>query len=89
MLILPSFNWGIVNISVGVYMWDEFSLMFNGIVISYSSFSWDIFSFDDLFVFNVGIFIWNVPKLKKLIKNKIFLLNSGFPSYWSLLSDHS
>ena len=72
---IDSFNWGIVNISVSVNVWDIFGLVLNSLIVSLSSFVWNIFNSLDGFVFNVGSFIWDI-------------FNSGFSSYWGLLSNN-
>lgn len=70
------FNWGVVNILVGIDLWDVFGLVFDGIVFSLLLFYWNVFSMDSLFILNISLFIRDV-------------LDSGFTLNWGHLLDGS
>jgi hypothetical protein len=67
-------------------LWDILSLVFNGVVISHNSLSWDCNSLSHFFIISVGTFIRDVPNFKNLksliIINDKKLLYSTLSSYW-------
>jgi hypothetical protein len=70
---LKSINWDILSDFLLVYLWDILCLVFNCIVISHSSFSWDNLDYFLFFIFHICSLIWDI-------------LNSRFTFHYLLVS---
>ncbi len=57
---LVSINWNIFSILLLINLRNEFSLIFNSIIICNISFNGNLNYLPNLFVFNIWLFIWNI-----------------------------